>query len=209
MAAVVPTILFLILDTYYLQQERKFRGVYNDVAGLSLTRQKIIVRNFEMPIQKHVGGKYTFFNDVMRVQQIRNIGVLEGNTPVSPNEWETVRRNGEKAIEKWIDDNMFYKSCVIVLVGTETAKRPWVQYEIKKAWDEGKGLLGIYIHNLKDPRTGTCSQGLNPFEQFTINNGATRLSSVVKCYNPKAGDAYNDIANNIDSWIEDAIRSRQ
>jgi hypothetical protein len=28
-----PTVLFWFLDSYYLQQERKFRGVYNDVTG--------------------------------------------------------------------------------------------------------------------------------------------------------------------------------
>ena len=28
---IVPTILFWLLDSYYLQQERKFRGVYDDV----------------------------------------------------------------------------------------------------------------------------------------------------------------------------------
>ena len=29
-----PLLLFWFLDSYYLQQERKFRGVYNDVTGL-------------------------------------------------------------------------------------------------------------------------------------------------------------------------------
>ena len=30
--AIVPTVVFWFLDTYYLQQERKFRAIYNDVA---------------------------------------------------------------------------------------------------------------------------------------------------------------------------------
>lgn len=30
--AILPTLLFWYLDSYYLQQERKFRGLYNDVA---------------------------------------------------------------------------------------------------------------------------------------------------------------------------------
>lgn len=60
----------------------------------------------------------------------------------------------KRAIKKWINDNMDYRSCVVVLVGEETANRYWVKYEIKKAWNDGKGLLGIYIHNLKDPRHG-------------------------------------------------------
>ena len=42
---------------------------------------------------------FHFGNDVMRVQQIRNIGVIEGNAPVSPNDWETVRSGGESSIK--------------------------------------------------------------------------------------------------------------
>ena len=157
--------------------------------------------------KRQVFYSFHYGNDVMRVQQIRNIGVLEGNTPVSVNEWESIKKSGDKAVEKWIDDNMAYKSCVIVLIGTETANRPWVKYEIKKAWDSGKGLLGIYIHNIKDPNSGTCRQGQNPFEQFNVNG--KKLSDLVKCYNPNSYDAYNDIANNIDTWIETAINARK
>lgn len=47
---ILPTILFWFLDSYYLQQERKFRGVYNDVAGLKEVNK---VKLYEMPIQKY------------------------------------------------------------------------------------------------------------------------------------------------------------
>ena len=60
--AIVTTFLFWLLDSYYLQQERKFRGVYNDVAGLSNESERIDVRIFEMPIQKYKGGKYSYWN---------------------------------------------------------------------------------------------------------------------------------------------------
>lgn len=59
--AIVPTCVFWFLDAYYLQQERRFRGVYNDVAGLSPDDGRINVREFEMPIQKYQCGKYCFF----------------------------------------------------------------------------------------------------------------------------------------------------
>lgn len=155
--------------------------------------------------KKQVFFSFHFDNDVMRIQQIRNIGVIEGNTPVSVNEWEEVKKKGDNAIEKWIDDNMKYRSCVVVLVGEETANRKWVKYEIKKAWKDGKGLVGIYIHNIKCPRDGKCSQGANPFDQFTFEDGK-KLSSVVKCHNPNSYDAYNDIAENIENWIESAAK---
>lgn len=155
-------------------------------------------------MKRQVFYSFHYGNDVMRVQQIRNMGILEGNEPVSPNEWEQVKRSGDVAIKRWIDSNMKYRSCVIVLIGEETANRPWVKYEIEKAWAEKKAMLGIYIHNLKDPRTGTCRQGKNPFGQFTVNG--RNLSDLVPCYNPNPYDAYNDIKNNMSGWIEYAIQ---
>lgn len=157
-------------------------------------------------VKRQIFYSFHYANDVMRVQQIRNIGMLEDNSPVSPNEWEKIKRSGDRKIEKWIDDNMKYRSCVVVLIGTETASRPWVQYEIKKAWVDGKGLLGIYIHNIRDPRTGICRKGANPFAQFELNG--KNFADIVPCYDPNPWNAYNDIRNNLEDWIEDAIRIR-
>lgn len=157
-------------------------------------------------MKRQVFYSFHFDNDVMRVQQIRNIGVVEGNKPVAPNNWEQIKRS-EYAVKKWIDDNMKYKSCVVVLVGSETASRKWVDYEIRKAWNEGKGIFGVYIHNLKDPRTGTCRKGANPFDNVLLKNGQ-KLSSLVPCYDPNSWNAYNDIAKNLENWVDFAIKSR-
>ncbi len=119
--------------------------------------------------KKQIFYSFHFDNDVFRVQQIRNIGVIEGNTPVSVNDWEQIRKNDD-AVKKWIDDNMKYKSCVVVLIGEKTAVRPWVRYEIIKGWNDGKGVLGIYIHNIKCLRSGKCNQGANPFHYIDLKN---------------------------------------
>jgi len=157
--------------------------------------------------KRQVFYSFHYANDAMRVQQVRNIGMIEGNTPVNANDWESVKKKGDTAIQEWIDISMKNRSCVVVLVGSETANRKWIKYEIKKAWEDKKGLLGIYIHNLKDPKTGTCKQGANPFDIFTV--GKIKMSELVKCYNPKPTDAYNDIKNNIEAWIEKAIVDRK
>ncbi len=156
--------------------------------------------------KRQVFYSFHYDNDVRRVQQIRNIGSLDGNAPVSPNEWEQLKRTGDSAIEKWIDENMRYRSCVIVLIGTDTASRRWVRYEIQKAWMDGKGLLGIYIHNINDPVYGKCRKGNNPFANFSLGN--RNMAEIVPCYDPNSWDAYNDIRNHIDSWIENAISVR-
>lgn len=56
--AIIPTLLFWGLDAYYLQQERKFRGVYNNVSWL---KNDVEIKPFEMPIQKFQGRQYFFF----------------------------------------------------------------------------------------------------------------------------------------------------
>ena len=59
--AVVPTFIFWLLDAYYLQQELKFRGVYNDVAGLTSDNDRIEIKDFEMPSYRYKCGKYCYF----------------------------------------------------------------------------------------------------------------------------------------------------
>lgn len=156
--------------------------------------------------KRQVFFSFHYHNDVMRVQQIRNTGVIEGNTPAAPSAWENVKRGGDVAIKRWIDENMRYRSCVIVLIGSETATRKWVKYEIKKAWEDGKALLGIYIHNINCPRNGKSHMGSNPFAAYNI--GGKSMADIVPCHNPSPYDAYNDIAQNMDKWIEEAIRIR-
>ena len=155
---------------------------------------------------RQVFYSFHFDNDVMRVQQIRNIGAIEDNPPVAANKWEEIRQKGDSAIENWIDENMKDRSCVIVLVGQHTASRKWVKHEIEKAWGDRKGLMGIYVHNIRCPRTGTCTQGVNPFEQYNVNG--KKLSDIVKCYNPNVSEPYKDIARNLEAWVEKAIRIR-
>jgi hypothetical protein len=156
--------------------------------------------------KRQVFYSFHFDNDFFRVQQIRNIGALEDNEPVSAGEWEKIKTGGDKAIEKWIDDTMKKRSCVVVLIGTETAQRPWVKYEIKKAWAERKGLLGIHINHLKDPKKGTCIKGANPFAPFTFKDKQGNIKTI-PCKTPSLIDAYNDIKNNLEGWVEEAIRN--
>lgn len=150
---------------------------------------------------------FHFDNDVMRVQLVRNIGTIEGNAQTSPNEWEKLKRAGDKAVQNWIDQNMKYKRCVIVLIGSDTANRPWVKYEIEKAWSDGKALLGIHIHNLKCARNGTSRKGRNPFDDLKFDDGR-KLSSVVPCYDPNPLYAYSEISDNIAGWINHAIANK-
>ena len=150
--------------------------------------------------------------DSWRASQVRNMGVIEGDAPVSDNDWETITRGGDKAIQNWIDGQLQGKSCAIALIGANTAGRKWIKYEIKKSWNDGKGLLGIHIHNLQDRDGRQSAKGYNPFDDFTMDRDGAKLSSIVKAYEPLysiSTDVYAYIKRNLAAWVEEAISIRE
>lgn len=149
--------------------------------------------------------------DNWRASQVRNIGVIEGNPPCADNDWESIKRGGEDWIKRWIAGQMDGKSCAVVLIGSNTAGRKWIEYEIEKAWNGEKGLVGIYIHNLKNREGRQSIKGANPFDRFTLKSGTVQLSSIVKAYDPPFAQStlvYAHIQANLASWVEEAIRIR-
>ncbi|NUJ08509.1 TIR domain-containing protein [Bacillus paranthracis] len=158
-------------------------------------------------------GRKVFFsfhykNDNARAAQVRNMGVIEGNAPIKDNEWEKVKKE-DASIKKWIDDQLSGKSCTVVLVGEETAGRKWINYEIEKSWELGKGIVGIQIHNLKNLAGEQSTEGKNPFDKFTLDGKP--FSKIIKVYNPPykiSTNVYSHIKENIESWVEEAIKIR-
>jgi Thoeris protein ThsB, TIR-like domain len=147
--------------------------------------------------------------DCWRAAKVRNMGAIEGNVSVSDNDWEAVKKGGNKAIKAWIDGQLHGRSCTVVLVGERTAGRKWIKYEIEESWNAGKGVVGIYVHNLEDSDGNQSQKGRNPFDDFTI--GEKKLSSVVKLYDPPyktSSYVYNHINENIAEWVEKAIQIR-
>jgi MTH538 TIR-like domain (DUF1863) len=152
---------------------------------------------------------FHFKQDSHRVSQVRNMGVIEGQTVLSGNEWEKVKQQGDKAVEDWIDENMKGRSCVVVLIGAETAGRKWVKHEIIKGWSDKRGVVGVHIHGLKNLAGNQGSKGANPFTSITV--GGKALSTIVKVYDPPysaSTNVYTHIKENLDSWVEEAIEIR-
>ena len=56
--------------------------------------------------KERVFYSFHYKQDVMRVQNIRQMGVLEGNEPVKPNDWEEIKKKGDDAVKKWIDEGI-------------------------------------------------------------------------------------------------------
>ena len=147
--------------------------------------------------------------DNWRASQVRNMGAIEGNKPVSDNDWESVKKGGDQAIKDWINGQLSGRSCTVLLIGTNTAGRKWINYEIKKTWDDEKGIIGVYIHNLKDNDENQSSQGSNPFAGVMADG--IPLSNIVKAYNPPystSTDVYNHIKENLAAWADEAVEIR-
>lgn len=152
---------------------------------------------------------FHYAGDSHRAARIRSIGVIEGVRPCSDNDWEQIKKGGDAAIQRWIDAQMAGKSVVIVLIGAETYGRKWIDYEIEKAWNSGKGLLGIHVHNMKDLHSNLTTKGQNPFSRLYLDE--KKLSEIVPVYDPaytESKSVYGHIKDNLSVWIEEAIRVR-
>jgi hypothetical protein len=163
--------------------------------------------------QEDLMAKSVFFSfhydrDYWRVQQIIQMGAVEGQTILNAQKWEEVKRQGDAAIEKWIADQMAYKAAVVVLVGSETASRPWVRREIAYAWDNRKPLVGVRIHGLSDRNSNTDSPGSNPFTEVKLKNGGS-VGDHVTLHTPSGGTSqavYASIKANLTAWVEGAYK---
>ncbi len=162
-------------------------------------------------MKRRVFYSFHYQPDNWRAAQVRNIGVIEGNQPAKDNDWEAVKRGGDSAIERWIDDQMKGRSCCIVLVGSATANRKWINYEIIKAWDGHMGVVGLRIDGLKNREGHTSLPGHNPFDYIQLGN-QRQLSSVARCYDPQGQDSqerYDWISKYLANVVEEAMEIRR
>lgn len=150
--------------------------------------------------------------DSWRAMQVRISGAVDCNAPVSDKEWEAITKGGDTAIERWISTHLAGRSCAVVLIGPATAGRMWINHEVRQAWNEGKGVVGVHIHNLKDRIGNQSAKGPNPFDRIAITGGPDRLSSIVKAYDPPyttSEEVHAYIKTYLDEWVDEAVAIRR
>lgn len=157
---------------------------------------------------RRVFFSFHYEGDAWRAGQVRNSWVVKQDHEsagfVDAAAWEVVKKKGKESIEKWINDQLNGTSVTVVLIGAETANREYVGYEIVQSHKKGNGMLGIYIHNMKDSNSLTSAAGKNPFAnwQTTENGKTTNLGDIYPTY-----DWVNDSGReNIEKWIEAAAK---
>lgn len=138
-------------------------------------------------------ARRTFFSfhyerDIWRASIVRNSNVTKTDVDaewIDASIWEEAKTKGRDAVKKLVDDALLGTTVTAVLIGSETASREWVQYEIDQSIARGNGLLGIYIHNIGDKDGNTASKGSNPLPasyltyDWVNDNGYTNLGTWV------------------------------
>ena len=116
------------------------------------------------------------YKDVSRAMVVRNSWVTQGKKAagfIDAADFETIKKQGDPAIKKWIDEQLEGTSVTVVLVGEKTCNSKWVKYEIEKSIEKGNGLLGIDISKIKDLQGNTserCGQMPNGYAFYLWNN---------------------------------------
>ncbi|MBN3948816.1 MAG: TIR domain-containing protein [Nostoc sp. NMS7] len=151
---------------------------------------------------------FHYQRDIWRVNQVRNSWVVQPGIQQAvwydASLWEEAKTKGNTALKNLIDDGLKNTSVTVVLIGTETYKREWVKYEIEQSFVREKGLIGIYIHGLKNVLGQTDIKGENPFSTISLetNNQKTYFSNLYPTYDWILNEGYKNIA----SWIEEAAK---
>lgn len=145
--------------------------------------------------------------DCWRAAQVRNSWVTQDRKAAGffdSAEWEQVKKKRDSEIEKWIDKQLEGTSVTVVLIGSNTYGRKWINYEIKSSYKKDNGILGIYIHNKENSKGLKSTKGRNPLEYWSIerNGRKVQFSEIYPTYDWVNDDGYK----NMGAWIETAAK---
>lgn len=118
----------------------------------------------------------------------------------------TKHKNGrppsEAVIRRLLRRQISWSGTVICLIGSKTHTRPWVNYEIRQAFAQGKRIVGIYQHG--------CNDSVRLPEAFKKYGGPlVGWNSIEKVLDPDqhASPKWENPDGSIKSPIQTGIRS--
>ena len=109
---------------------------------------------------RRVFFSFEYRHDVSRAMVVRNSWLTQDREAAGFQDaasFEQIQRQGDVAIKRWINDQLYGTSVTVVLVGSHTCSSRWVGYEIEQSEERGNGLLGIDISKIKDLDGNTSS----------------------------------------------------
>jgi len=161
---------------------------------------------------RRVFFSFHYENDIWRVNQVRNTWVtkedIEEAGYIDAADFEKLKKQGDEAIERWINKQLEGTSVTVVLIGAETSGRKWVRHEITESHKRGNGILGIYIHNLKDNSGIKGKKGSNQFGEIgkDENDKPIYFWQIYETYDWINDNGYDNFSDWIEKAAEDAGR---
>jgi hypothetical protein len=157
---------------------------------------------------RRVFFSFHYERDIWRANVVRNSWVTQEREAAGfwdASLWEEAKKRGDEAIKRMINRGLENTSVTVVLIGAETASRPWVQYEIKKSYERGNGLFGVRIYSIKDQFGFPDLPGPDPFDHLFIQDGYRQipLSQYFPTYDWVQHDGYHGFAR----WVEAAAQA--
>lgn len=153
---------------------------------------------------RHSFFSFRYKKDNWRASIVRNSWVTQERISsgfFDKAEWEEVKKKTDSVIEAWIDAQHKGTSVTVVLIGSDTYGKKWINYEITSSHKKGNGILGIYIHNIKDSNGNTSTKGRNSFDQWRFTKAGNAVTYPV--YDWVVDDGYK----NMGKWIEAAAKA--
>ena len=114
---------------------------------------------------RRVFFSFHYQRDIFRANVVRNSWVTREREAAGffdASLWEDAQTRGEAAIRALIGEGLKNTSVTAVLIGLQTASRPYVEYEIEQSFARGNGLLGIRIEKIRDINGDVDDAGPNP-----------------------------------------------
>ncbi len=159
--------------------------------------------------EKQVFLSYHHELDHFRASKICSMRPLDKSVQFMRAFWEEVSKPSDTKMKEWIDNQLTQSDCIIVLIGEETAKKQWINYTIKQAYQLDRGMAGIYIHRLLDEEGNPSERGENPFDYLDLNG--VKFSRFVRVHDSEhimSRYVYQDIQNHFSDLIDYAITNK-
>jgi hypothetical protein len=142
---------------------------------------------------RNVFFSFHYDNDVWRAHIVRNSWVTKADRAswgvIDKAAFEELKKQGDDAVKKWIDGQLENTTVTVVLIGSETLRRPFVKYEIEQIQKRKNAIIGVFIDRIKDEDGNTSSVGdISGFDFRT--------------YDWVSNDGYN----NLGTWVEEAAK---
>jgi len=157
-------------------------------------------------VTRKVFFSFHYERDAWRAGVVRNSGITQDVAGfIDSADWEKIKSRGDNAIKTWIKEQLVGTSVTVVLIGAETNTRRWVRYELNRSWVRGNGILGIYIHQIRDQNKQKDNPGstrFGPRFKMTVDDGKQFFFQRFNVYDWIGNNGYQDF----DKWIESSAK---